>query len=202
MDALEQILQRLTLCHVVVCVESWCEHPCENLTDTHSLTEVCVIHTAPVEPPLQAGVVLAEPAAVVVVVEDVEQVVEQVLVCADVGVASLGALDGVGSSSHVCVLVEGVSALVAEFVGVAVLDVFLVAVGAFVDLVHARKIDELRVPTIGAVVRGEELVKSLDYFVNHEGKRHRVCYTEDAVSEVALVVCVIHVSEVFVDECV
>ena len=100
LDALEQVLQRLTLCRVVLCVEPWCEYPCENLTDTHSFAEVCVIHAPLVEATLQAGPRLAEITAIVVVVEDVEQVVEQVLLVADVGVASSGALDGVGCCSH------------------------------------------------------------------------------------------------------
>ena len=103
--------------------------------------------------------------------------------------------------------IEGVSALVAEFVGVAVLDVFLAAVRAFVDLVHTGQIDHLCVSTIGAVVRGEELVESLHHCCEEvvgNGvvvSNHRVNLAEDADSEVALVVCVIHVSEVFVGEC-
>ena len=101
--------------------------------------------------------------------------------------------------------IEGVSALVAEFVGVAVLDVLLAAVGAFVDLVHTGQIDHMCVSTGGAVVRGEELVKGLHDRVHGsvQGVVGLVSEAaEDADSEVTLVVCVVHVSEVFVDECV
>ena len=93
-------------------------------------------------------------------------------------------------------LIEGVSALVAEFVGVRVLDLFLAAVGAFVDLVHTGQIDHLCVPTAGAVVLGEELVEGLHDRV-HGGEQGVVGLVsdaaEDADSEVALVVCVVHV---------
>ena len=102
------------------------------------------------------------------------------------------------------VSVEGVSALVAEFVGVAVLDVFLAAVGAFIDLVHTRQIDHLCVSTGGAVVLWECLVENF-----HDGgdfverPRLRGNLAEDSDSEVALEVFVdVHVSEVFVNECV
>ena len=110
--------------------------------------------------------------------------------------------------SCLCVLVEGVSALVAEFVGVAVLDVFLAAVGALVDLVHTRQIDELCVSTIGAVVLGEELVEHLHDHVNPVGyvlgHVTPLEFAVDSDGEVALVgfVAVAHGSEVFVDECV
>ena len=90
--------------------------------------------------------------------------------------------------------VEGVSALVAEFVGVAVLDVFLAAVGAFVDLVHTRQIDELCVSAIGAVVRGEELVEDLHRLADaDDGVGLSVNLAEDTDGEVALVVCVVHI---------
>jgi len=110
------------------------------------------------------------------------------------------------SSFVMSVSVEGVSALVAEFVGVAVLDFFLAAVGAFVDLVHTRQIDELCVSTRGTVVCGEELVEGLNGLVNAGEVVHVLELTkpvnlaEYADGEVSLVVCVIHVSEVFVDE--
>ena len=104
--------------------------------------------------------------------------------------------------SFMSVSVEGVSALVAEFVGVAVLDVFLAAVGALVYLVHAGEIDELRVSTIGAVVSGEELVESLDGLVNAGEVVHVLELTkpvnlaEDADREVTLVFFIRHVSGV------
>jgi len=104
LDALEQILQRLTLGVGVVCVEVRGKNPCENLTDTHSRAEVVVVHASAIEAATQFGVLPEKLAAVVVVVEDVEQVIEQVLLVADVSVASLGALDGVCSCwSHVFV---------------------------------------------------------------------------------------------------
>lgn len=101
------------------------------------------------------------------------------------------------------VSVEGVSALVAEFVGVRVLDVFLAAVGAFVDLVYTGEIDHLCVPTVNAVVLWEELVES---FHSQGDALDGVCLSvnlaEEADREVTLEVFVVHVSEVFVDECV
>ena len=98
------------------------------------------------------------------------------------------------SSCVMSVSVEGVSALVAEFVDVRVFDVFLVAVGALVYLVHAGKIDHLCVSTIGAVVRGEELVEALDGVV-HSGVEVGLFVNpaEDADSEVTLEVFVVHI---------
>jgi len=99
--------------------------------------------------------------------------------------------------SFMSVSVEGVSALVAEFVGVRVLDLFLAAVGTLVDLVHTRQIDELRVPTAGAVVRGEELVESLHHVRDECGGVRCSAplvedVAEDADSEVTLVFVICH----------
>jgi len=93
------------------------------------------------------------------------------------------------------VSVEGVSALVAEFVDIAVLDVFLAAVGAFVDLVHTRQIDEVCVSTIDAVVLWECLVES---FHDEADAGDEVCLSvnlaEEADREVTLEVFVaVHV---------
>ena len=100
--------------------------------------------------------------------------------------------------------VEGVSALVAEFVDVRVFDVFLAAVGAFVDLVHTGKIDEVCVSTIDAVVLGEALVEGLHHrFDTVDEVCLFVNLAKDADRKVTLEVFVaVHVSEVFVDECV
>ena len=93
------------------------------------------------------------------------------------------------------VSVEGVSAFVAEFVDVRVFDVFLAAVGAFIDLVHASKIEQLCVSTINAVVRGECLVEG---FHDDTDAGDEVCLSvnlaEDADREVTLEVFVaVHV---------
>jgi len=98
--------------------------------------------------------------------------------------------------SFMSVSVEGVSAFVAEFVDIAVLDVFLAAVRAFVYLVHAGKIDHLCVSTIGAVVRGEELIEGLHYHIDRFVEV-RVCLVseaaEDADRKVTLEIFVVHV---------
>jgi len=101
------------------------------------------------------------------------------------------------------VSVEAVSALRAEGVNVSVFNVLRLAVGAFVDLVHTGQIDYLCVSTAGAVVLGEELVEGLHRLADSgDDVGLSVNLADDADSEVALVVCVVHVSEVFVDECV
>ena len=74
------------------------------------------------------------------------------------------------------------------------MNLFLAAVGALVDLVHTRQIDELCVPTIGAVVSGEELVESIHHGGDAEGSDEGLSnLAEDADCEVTLVVCVAHV---------
>ena len=94
--------------------------------------------------------------------------------------------------------VEGVSALVAEFVSIGVLHFLLAAVRTLVHFIHRGKVYQCGVSPIGAVVRGEEFVEGLNNRVNGsvQGVVSLVSEAaEDADRKVTLVEFVVHVCE-------